>query len=148
MTKKTILLVDDEEEIAEVLNRAAASVFPEVTFVHVNSFTQAVTYLNGLNGVGPNLILLDLDLKSDLSGFDFLDRIRQHPQGRLIPTIMLTSNRNEATAQEAYARGANAFTPKPFTYAEWKLYVQQIRDFWFQTATIPWLYFDPSDQLT
>lgn len=141
-TKYLILLVDDEQSIADILNRAAASVFPEAEFLHVSSFTQAAAYLNGLAGKGPRLVLLDVNLQSDLNGFDFLALLRQHPQGRLVPVIMLSASRDEQIAQKAYEQSANAFTSKPFSYQDWKNYVQQLRNFWFQTATIPKLYFE------
>ncbi len=140
--KHLILLVDDEQGIADMLNRAASSVFPEAEFMHVDSFNQAVGYVTGLAGRGPSLILLDVDLQSGLDGFDFLTLLREHPQGRLVPVIMLSASRNEQVAQRAYDQGVNAFTPKPFSYADWKAYVQQLRSFWFQTATLPVLYFD------
>ncbi|UHG94645.1 response regulator [Spirosoma oryzicola] len=139
--KHLILLIDDEQEIADVLNRAASSVFPEAEFMHVTSFAEAVSYLTGLAGRGPRLILLDRDLQSGLDGLDFLALLRQHPQGRLVPVIMLSASRNEQVAQKAYEQGANAFTTKPFSYADWKAYVQQLRAYWFQTATIPRLHF-------
>ncbi len=69
--KHLILLIDDEQEIADVLNRAASSVFPEAEFMHVTSFAEAVGYLTGLAGRGPRLILLDRDLQSGLDGLTF-----------------------------------------------------------------------------
>ena len=143
--KYLILLVDDEQAIADILNRAAASVFPEAEFLHVSSFSQAA-YLNDLTGKGPRLVLLDVNLQSGLNGFDFLALLRQHPQGRLVPVIMLSASRDGQSAQKAYEQSANAFTTKPFSYQDWKAYVQQLRNFWFHTATIPKLYFEDQNE--
>lgn len=137
-----ILLVDDDTAISDILTRAAERAFPEANFIHVSSFNQAAAYLEGLEGKGPRLVLLDIDLQTGLSGFDFLSLLRQHPQGKLVPVIVLSSSQEESKAKEAYQRGANAYTPKPFSYPDWKSYVQQLRSYWFGTVTIPTFWFD------
>ena len=140
-----ILIVDDEPNIEEIFNRAAVHSFPEADLVCVNGYTEAVEYLDGLQGAGPKLVLLDMDLQSTLSGFDFLSRLRQYPQGRTIPVVMLASHSTEEEREKAYLLGANAFTSKPFTFADWKSYVTQLRTYWFETVEIPNHYFDKSD---
>jgi len=142
--RRVILLVDDDQEIIDVLERVAVTVFPEARFIQVTSFTKAVAYLEGLDGIGPELILLDLDLNSEMTGLDFLRYIRQHPQGGMIPTVILSGDGREATVSEAYSCGANAFTMKPFDYKGFMVYIEQIRDFWFKTATMPKLYVNSS----
>ncbi|MEZ0541177.1 response regulator [Fibrella arboris] len=132
-----VLIIDDDPTIAEIINRAAATAFPEASFMAVNHFDQAVTYLDNLEGRGPCLILLDVDLQEDRTGLDFLTLLRKHPQGRLIPVIMLSAGADQPTIDEAYFRGANAFTTKPFTLSEWKHYTTQLQQYWYQVVTMP-----------
>src|SRR5438132_1633867 len=120
---QTILLVDDDQTIADLLNRAATSVFPEARFVPILSFSQAVEYFLNIKGKGPRLILLDYDLQSSMTGLDFLQLVRNHPQGRLVPVVMLSTNQSERLIKESFRLGANAFTSKPFSFGEWKDYV-------------------------
>ncbi|GAB4020805.1 response regulator [Spirosoma migulaei] len=141
-----ILIVDDEPDVADVLNRAATHTFPEADFSYVNSYRKAVAYLDNLNGMGPKLVLLDIDLQSSLNGFDFLSKLRQHPKGRAIPVVVLSSHSSKEKCDEAFLLGANAFTSKPFSYADWKSYVAQLRTYWFETVTIPKLYFHKDDE--
>lgn len=137
----TILLVDDDSHVADILNRAAGRTFPEAVFVHATGFAQAASYVEDLTGLGPQLILLDVDLQVGLSGLDFLSLLRQHPQGRLLPVVMLSARDEFSQVQEAYFRGASAFTRKPFDYGGWKAYVQRLRSYWYETATVPRLWF-------
>ena len=137
-----ILLVDDDPHLGEVLQRAALATFPEARFISVTTFGQAVAYLDSLTGNGPRLILLDLDLQSDSTGFDFLILLRQHPQGRLVPVIILSADRRQEQAEQAYRLGANVYTPKPFSFQDWKTYTQRLRAYWFETATVPQLWFE------
>ncbi|UFH57749.1 response regulator [Spirosoma sp. KNUC1025] len=139
--KQTILLVDDEKAIADILNRAAAAVFPAAEFIHIDSFNEAVEYFLGLKGKGPRLILLDYNLHSSMTGLDFLHLVRHHPHGRLVPVVILSSNPSERLVKEALLFGASAVTAKPFSFADWKAYVGQLRSYWFDIATIPSLHF-------
>ncbi|GAB4033287.1 response regulator [Spirosoma gilvum] len=139
--KLPMLLVDDDPQLAEVLNRAASLVFPEARFIQIGSFSEAATYLENLREHGPRLVLLDIDLKDKQTGLDFLALLRAHPQGKMVPVVILSLNTDEEVAEEAYVLGANAFTQKPDTYADWKKYVKLLKVYWFDTVTVPkiWL---------
>ncbi|GAB4018844.1 response regulator [Spirosoma koreense] len=137
-----LLLVDDDPVISDIFRRAISLGFPEAELAVVNSFTEAAAYLEGLFGRGPRLVLLDIDLRSELSGLDFLSLLRGHPQGRLLPVVILSAGQDQTVKAEAYGRGASAFTLKPFSYSDWKAYAEQLRAYWYETATTPKLWFD------
>ncbi|WP_080058045.1 response regulator [Spirosoma aerolatum] len=136
-----ILLVDDDPAIADILKRVAERVFPEATIAHARDFTEAAAYLANVDKDVFRLVLLDIDLKTDSTGFDFLSLLRDQSFGQLVPVIVLSSSLEESKARESYLRGANAFTNKPFTYAAWKTYVEQLRSYWYETVTIPQIRF-------
>ena len=141
----TILLIDDDATIADLLTRAAATTFPEAVFVHSSTYDQAAGYLGDLTGRGPRLILLDINLRTGLSGFDFLSLVRQHPQGHLVPIIMLSASDDSADRGEAYRRGATVYSQKPFSFQAWKRYVASLRAYWFETVTLPAIWFQQED---
>jgi CheY-like chemotaxis protein len=143
-----ILLVDDDTTVYDVIQRTFTQYFPEANLMSVSSYKQALAYLNGLEGYGPKLILLDLDLQTGPTGFDLLSLIRLHPLGKLIPVIVLTSNDSDDDIGRAYSLGANAYNLKPFGYEEWKAYIKSIRAYWFNSARVPKLYFDEADQIS
>lgn len=143
-----ILLVDDDTATLDVIQRAFSQCFPEANLMAVSSYKQAIAYINGLEGYGPKLILLDLELKTGPTGFDLLTLIRLHPLGKLIPVVILTSNDSDDDISHAYSLGANAYNLKPFGYAGWKEYVLNIRAYWFNSARVPKLYFDEADQIS
>ncbi|WP_020600309.1 response regulator [Spirosoma panaciterrae] len=137
-----LLLVDDDPTIADIFRRAIGNAFPEADLKVVDSFSEAAAYLEGLFGRGPRLVLLDIDLRSELSGIDFLTLLREHPQGRLLPVVILSAGEDQTIKEEAYDRGASAFTVKPFSYQAWKSYAEQLRAYWYGTATTPKLWFE------
>ncbi len=131
-----ILLVDDDPSIADVLQRASPSSFPEASFIHVSSFDQAKKYIEELEGKGPKIVLLDVDLQDKVDGLDFLALLRAHPKGRVLPVIMLSANNNPGLVERAYSFGASSFTIKPFSYGDWKMYLSNLRAYWHDTVTL------------
>ena len=63
----------------------------------------------------PHLILLDVGLPG-VSGFDVLQKLRQHPRLGSIPVIMLTGNVTPASVLHGMANGADGYVSKPFQF--------------------------------
>ncbi|MEO5660079.1 MAG: response regulator [Polaromonas sp.] len=61
----------------------------------------------------PDLILLDVMLP-DADGFDILLRLRQHPQLKDVPVIMLTGKATREAVIKGLAGGADGYITKPF----------------------------------
>ena len=61
----------------------------------------------------PDVALLDVGLP-DISGFDVLARMRQHPQLKSIPVIMLTGHAQREDVMRGLAGGADGYITKPF----------------------------------
>ena len=61
----------------------------------------------------PDMVLLDVTLP-DTNGFDILARMRQHPQLKSIPVIMLTGRANREDVMRGLAGGADGYITKPF----------------------------------
>jgi two-component system OmpR family response regulator len=61
----------------------------------------------------PDVILLDVNLP-DANGFDILLKVRQHPQLKSIPIIMLTSQASREDVLRGLAGGADGYITKPY----------------------------------
>ena len=135
-SKFPILLVDDDPNVAYIINQASQSSFAEASFIHVKSFEEAKQYIEELEGKGPKIVLLDIDLQEKVDGLDFLTLLRAHPKGRILPVIMLSANKAPKLIERSYLYGASSFTVKPFSYADWKAYLSALRTYWFDTVTL------------
>ncbi len=80
-----ILVIDDDEGARERLRFTLSR--DGWTVVEAGDGQQA---LDRLDGVMPSLILLDL-MMPVMDGFDFLKRLRQRPDGGLVPVVVLTA---------------------------------------------------------
>lgn len=143
-----ILLVDDNEHLAQILSLAAQETFPEASIHAVRSYDHAVSYLDEKIGLAPRLILLDIDLQVGPDGLYLLEQLRQHPQWHPIPVVVLTNIDDENAVADSYQGGANYFTNKPVSYAGWQDYMQQLRDYWLLLATTPTIWLEPKPRPT
>jgi CheY-like chemotaxis protein len=118
MTKKLLLLAEDDENDALLLERALRRAGSEFQLVHVSDGEQAVAYLAGLppyadRGTHPPADLLLLDLKMPrMDGFEVL-RWRRAQTTQSLPVIVFSSSTLERDIHQAYALGASSYAVKP-----------------------------------
>jgi chemotaxis family two-component system response regulator Rcp1 len=84
----------------------------------------------------PDLILLDLRLPR-MSGQEVLQAIKQHPNWKRIPVVIMTSSDDEKDVIEAYDGHANCFITKPMDIDKFMDAVRSIEDFWLTIVHLP-----------
>ncbi len=86
--------------------------------------------------IHPDIILLDLNLpKKD--GREVLAEIKQDPNLRRIPVVILTTSKAEEDIIKTYDLHANCFITKPVDLDQFITVVQSIEDFWFTIVKLP-----------
>ena len=84
----------------------------------------------------PDLILLDLNLpKKD--GRQVLQEIKEDPQLKHIPVIVLTTSQSEWDINNTYMNRANAYITKPIDLNKFIEVIKSIEDYWLYTVTLP-----------
>jgi len=84
----------------------------------------------------PDLVLLDINLPAK-SGREVLAEIKQDPQLRGIPVIMLTTSRAEGDVKACYDLHANSYLVKPLEFDAFTELMRGVRDFWIGRAVLP-----------
>jgi CheY-like chemotaxis protein len=84
----------------------------------------------------PHLVLLDLHLGAE-AGHDVLARLRAEPPMDTIPTLVLSSSRQDSDIRAAYERGANGYLTKPPTFDGLVELMRQVTAFWLSTVLLP-----------
>jgi DNA-binding response OmpR family regulator len=106
MSKKTILIIDDEEQFGKLLKLNLEATTEYAGLV-------ATTGAEGLRLVrehAPDLVLLDI-MMPDTDGMEVLKQIKaMSPQ---VPVAMVTGVWNEQEAKRAFAAGAFEYITKP-----------------------------------
>lgn len=107
--KASILVVDDERDLSELLSYNLRKSGYEV---HLASTGRAA--LDAIAQRMPNLVLLDVMLP-ELSGTEVASRLRSNPATANLPIIMLTAKGEEVDQLVGLTVGADDYIPKPFS---------------------------------
>jgi two-component system phosphate regulon response regulator PhoB len=109
MAKEKILVVEDDKDIVEVIKYNLTKEGYQVTCT-----LSAEAALKTLEENIPDLILLDLMLPG-MDGLEFCRIIRNKPEFRAIPIIMLTARSEETDIVVGLEVGAGDYITKPFS---------------------------------
>lgn len=109
MAKPTILVVDDEEDIRELISLNLTREGYEIIAVETGEEALA----QARRGVA-TLIILDLMLPG-IDGLEVCKRLKADPQTRPIPVVMLTAKGEEADIVTGLELGADDYITKPFS---------------------------------
>lgn len=109
MTRETILLVEDEHDIRELLKFHL-----ERENLSVEAVENGEDALLALKSHSVSMILLDLMLPG-IDGLEVCRRLKAQPETREIPIIMLTAKDSEADIVSGLEMGAADYVCKPFS---------------------------------
>ena len=84
----------------------------------------------------PDLILLDLNLPKK-NGFEVLSEIKNDPDLRRIPVVILSISDAEEDLLKTYNLHANCYIKKPVDIIEFEKIVKSIGNFWFSIVILP-----------
>ena len=111
MSNKRILVVEDEESLLIL-----ESILLTSKGYDVQGSTNGQEALDMLAESQPDLILLDIMLPN-MDGFEVCRRIKEAPETRHIPVIMLTAKKSREDMAKGHEVGADWYITKPFKSA-------------------------------
>ncbi len=109
--QKKILIVEDEESLLKL-----ESILLTTKGYLVQGATTGLAALEAVVAEPPDLILLDIMLP-ELDGFEVCERIKNNPETRDIPIILLTARKTSEDVARGDAVGADQYITKPFKSA-------------------------------
>ena len=108
-SKKTIMVVDDNSDVAEIIRFTL-----ETNGFNVRCACSGKDLFASLEKQKPNLILLDI-MMPNMDGLEVLTRLKGDPGTASIPVILLTAKVQYEEVLKGYKSGANCYITKPFT---------------------------------
>lgn len=119
-TKSKILVVEDDQDLAEMLN----------SYLRVQGYEVVIANW-GEDGIQtaltarPDLLILDIRLP-DIDGFEVARRLRADRKTSHIPIIFLTEKRERSDKLAGLELGADDYITKPFDVQEMRLRVRNV----------------------
>ena len=131
---------DDAELTIETLKGGSIRGLRGLRVHHLEDGEQAMAFL-GREGryagaPRPDLILLDLEMPR-MNGLEVLAAVKEHPDWRRIPVVMMTSSDKEEDVLRAYGKHANCYVTKPVTPEKFIEAVRSIEEFWLSLVRLP-----------
>lgn len=135
-----ILLVEDNPGDARLAHEALKESKVHNHLNHVADGVEAMRFLRRQDqyaGVAlPDLILLDLNMPRK-DGREVLAEVKEDPELRSIPVVVLTTSEAERDLIKSYDLHANAYVVKPIDLDRFIEIVQAIEHFWFSVVKLP-----------
>lgn len=142
-TTVKILLADDDEDDCMLAREALAESRLSSELYVVRDGEELMDYLyhrgryvSLSSSPRPGLILLDLNMpKKD--GREALKEIKNDPELRKIPVIILTTSKAPEDIYRTYELGANSFIIKPMNFTALVEVMRTIGKYWFEIVELP-----------
>jgi two-component system, chemotaxis family, response regulator Rcp1 len=135
-----ILLVEDNPGDVDLTTElfAASKITNRISVVADGVEAMAFLRREGkyANAPAPDLMLLDLNLPR-MDGRAVLEQIKNDPQLRTLPVVILTSSEAESDIARSYNLHANCYCTKPVRLEEFAKVIASIEDFWLKIVRLP-----------
>jgi len=134
--EQTILLVEDNDDDAELTLRALTRAKVKNPLVRARDGEEALDYLFGRGKYAgrdvrelPAVTLLDINMPK-ISGLEVLKEIRADERTRHLPVVVLTSSNEDKDRLTAYTHFANSYVIKPVDYDQFVTAASQLGLYW------------------
>lgn len=142
-TPVVILMADDDAEDREFAREALAEARLANTLFFVEDGEQLMDFLrrrgayaDAASSPRPGLILLDLNMPRK-DGREALQEIKEDPDLRAIPVVVLTTSKAEEDVVRTYQLGVNSYIQKPVTFDRLVRVMQELSRYWFELVELP-----------
>lgn len=143
-SKPIIILMADDDEDDRLLTRDALAenrIVNDIYFVEdgedlMNYLYQREDYSEPGVAPRPSLILLDLNMPRK-DGREALQEIKNDPELRMIPVVVLTTSKAEEDILKTYDLGVSSFITKPVDFQSLVHIMKTLGAYWFQIVHLP-----------
>ena len=118
---KNALVVEDSAIMREIIV-SSLSTFPEISSVEVTNGFEALKVLPQKSF---DIILTDINMP-DINGLELLSFIKNHPNYRAIPVVIISTEKSEADRKRGLALGADDYLTKPFDPKDLEMVIKKL----------------------
>lgn len=139
-----VLLVEDNEDDAELTIRSLAKAGMANKLVHVKDGAEALDLLFSkgqytditLAGM-PKVILLDIKMPR-VNGIEVLKQLKSNDLTKNVPVVIMTSSREQQDLISSYNFGVNSYVVKPVEFIDFAKAVTELGMYWLLVNETPY----------
>lgn len=138
-----IVMADDSQADRSIVRRVLDDSEIVCHFHEVEDGIELIEYLtrkppfdNVLAYPRPDIVLMDINMPR-LNGKAALELVRESPDGRYLPIVILTTSTRDIDVVESYSLGANAYIAKPMQAQDFIDTINKLQEFWFKFVMLP-----------
>lgn len=146
--RQLILLAEDDSNQVLLIRRALRKANLTQPLQVVGNGEAAIAYLRGEGDYAdresypmPTLFLLDLKMPRK-SGFEVLEWLKQQPELRRLPVVVLTTSKEINDIHKAYDLGVNSYLVKPIAFNDLTAMLTLLDAYWINLNQRPMVYTD------
>jgi len=144
--QQTILLAEDDSNQVLLIRRALRKANLMQPLQVVSNGEAAISYLCGEGEYAdreryplPILFLLDLKMPRK-SGLEVLEWLKQQPELKRLPVIVLTTSKETTDVHKAYDLGVNSYLVKPVAFNDLTAMIKLLDAYWLNLNQQPLVY--------
>ncbi len=126
---QSILLVEDDRVDAMTVKRALRDIKVTNPLNIAENGEKALEFLRDSKNQRPAIILLDLNMPK-MNGIEFLKIAKQDSELKQIPTIVLTTSKDDWDRIESFKLGVAGYMLKPVDYIQFVEVMKAIKIYW------------------
>ena len=126
--KLNILLIEDDAIEVMKMNRTISKLGLGHNIMEANNGELALKRLEEKSSL-PDIILLDLNMPK-INGIEFLTILKKDKDLHHIPTIILTTSKNNKDLIECFRIGISGYIIKPLKYEDYVSKIEKILEYW------------------
>lgn len=132
-----ILLVEDNLDDAELTIRELKKYHMANKLFHVTDGEQALDFIFATGSFAgkrdiinhPKLVLLDIKMPK-VSGIQVLQQLKDDPNAKTIPVVILTSSKEDPDIKKCYELGVNSYIVKPVNFERFSEAIRNLGFYW------------------
>jgi CheY-like chemotaxis protein len=130
-----ILLVEDDPGDILIAQEALRAGQLGSALTVVQDGAEALARLRG-EDTRPDVVLLDLNLPG-MTGHEVLSEIKDDPELRILPVVVLSTSSAEHDVRRSYELGANLYVSKPVDFDRFAHVIKQLEAFFRTVVRLP-----------
>jgi len=130
----TILLVDDNYDLLQFISEVLSPLYKVIT---ASNGIEAIKHLESKN-LPIDFIISDV-MMPHMDGFEFLEKLKSHPEWKRLPVILLTAKATTEHKIRALRIGVDDYMYKPFSTAELLARVQNLLHHYENRNEVPFV---------